>query len=248
LIRNIQSWNLVTKYLKILLPEQSNIKSLIRYHQVLMDRIVWSILVHNSWDRTVKYNDFSSVDDLQIIVDRGKGLLLLGMHYGPMFGGFLLNRMGLNPAILSAQVNIPDLDRIPFKRLLTNEYIFRGTYDGIVAANHSEKLFIKMMMDGRPGMIMIDGIAEKNFLSTNCLGIDYPIGVFPFKLALTHAFPVAIIWFSKIKGNGYKLNVKEICFSTIEEGVAQYGALLDQIVRTDPYLWNYDLSYASHFY
>jgi len=54
----------------------------------------------------------------------------------------------------------------------------------------------------------------------NCLGINYPIGVFPFKLALIHAFPVAIIWFSKIKGNGYKLNVKEICFSTIEEGVA----------------------------
>ena len=245
LLRNIRSWYWIMTHLKILRPEESRIQNLIRYHRARVDRIVWSALGHNAWDGTVKYHDFSRVDDLRIIASRGKGLLLLGMHYGPLFGGYVLTQGGLNPVILAAQANIPNLDRIPLKRLLTNEYIFRGTYDGIVAANHSERQFIKMMLAGRPGMIMMDGTAKRNVRATPCLGMNYPVGIFPFKLALRHAFPAVIMWFSKIRGSGYRLNIEEICFSSVEEGVAQYGALLDQVVRADPFLWD-DEGYCAH--
>lgn len=246
-IRNTPSWPLVVRYLKILLPEMSAVKSLFRYYWNQVDRIVWSTLGYNAWDRTLKYHDFSRVDDLRIMAGRGQGLLLLGLHNGPMFSGYLFHRRGLNPAILLAQANIPDIDRIPWKGLLTKEFTFRGTYDGMVTANHSERRFIKMMLAGRPGMMMMDVIEGINFLTAKCLGINYPIGIFPFKLALTHNFPVAVIWFSKIKGNGYQLNSREICFSTLEEGVAQYGSFLDQVVRADPFLWNYGPLYASYY-
>jgi hypothetical protein len=81
----------------------------------------------------------------------------------------------------------------------------------------------------------------------HCLDVDYPIGVFPFKLALRHSFPVAVVWFSKIEGRGFKLNVREIRFGAIEEGVTQYCALLEHVVRTDPFLWEYGLYYARHY-
>jgi len=238
LVRNIRSWHGIVDYCTALLPADSPMRSLIRYHWALVDRIVWSTLGHNAWEHTVQYHDFSRVDDLRIIVSRGKGLLLLGTHYGPMCGGYVLAQEGLNPVILAAQNSIPDLASIPLRWLLTNEYIFRGTYDGMVAAHHSERQFVRMMLAGRPGMIMMDGIAERNSRAAHCLGMNYPIGIFPFKLAVRHAFPVVIMWFSKIPGNGYRLNVEEICFGTLEEGVAQYGAFLDRIVRADPFLWS----------
>jgi lauroyl/myristoyl acyltransferase len=221
-----------------MLPEQNSLKSLVCFHRAMADQIIWSTLIHNSWERNVKYNDFSNVATLRAIAGRGKGLLLLSMHYGPVFYGYSLSKMGLNPAILALKNNIPDIGGIPLQRLLANEYTFLGTYDGMVTAKRSEKLFTKMMMNGRPGMIMIDGMAKKNYIPTNCLGVDYHVGVFPFKLALTHSFPTAVIWFSKIKGKGYKLNVREICFDTVEEGVNQYAAFLDKVVRTDPYRWH----------
>jgi len=238
-VRNIGSWHRVIQHLRLLVPEKSPVKNLIRYHRAQVDRLVWSTLGHNAWDHTLKYHDFSSVEDLRRILSRGGGLLLLSMHYGPGFAGYVLHHEGLHPAILAAEVNIPDLDGIPLKRLLTKEYVFRGTYDGIVAANRSERQFVRMMLAGRPGLILMDGIARRSCLTANCLGIRYPIGVFPFKLALIHGFPVAMMWFSKMEGKGYKLNIREIRFNTVEEGVAQYGAFLDHMVRADPYLWGY---------
>ena len=247
IIRCMRSWPWVIKFGKMLLPGQSAVRNLLRYHLAQADQAAWSALVHNAWDHALKYNDFGSVDDLRIIGDRGKGIPLLGMHYGAFFGGYVLYKSGLNPAILAAQVNIPDLGRVPLKRLLTNEYVFRGSYDGIAKAGYGERRFVSMMLAHRPGVIIIDGISETNFILTKCLGVDYPIVIFPFKLALAYDFPVAIMWFSKIKGRGYKLNVREINFSTVEEGVNQYGALLDQVVRADPFRWFYGPNFARHY-
>ena len=246
-VRCIRSLPRVVRYAKMLLPRQGAIKSLVLFHVAQADQAVWSALVHNAWNRTLKYNDFSAVDELRNIAGRDKGMLLLGMHYGAFFGGYVLYRSGLNPVILAAQVNIPGLDRFPFKKVLTNEYVFRGSYNGLVKAGQAERRFVGMVLAHRPGMIIMDGIAEANFLITNCLGIDYPIGIFPFKLALTQALPVVVMWFSKIKGKGYKLNIREINFSSIEEGVAQYAALLDQIVRADPFRWFYGPDFAGYY-
>jgi hypothetical protein len=246
LIRQRRSWRPAVRYVKIMFPGRGAVKNLIQYYRTQVDQNVWSILVHNAWDSALKYNDFSRAADLRTVLARGKGCLLLGLHYGPAFSGFSLNRMGFNPAILSARVNIPDLDGIPFRRFLTKETIFRGTHDGMAAANHSEKRWIRMMMSGRPGLILIDGIAEGNFIPVDCLGIRYPVGMFAFKLALTHAFPVAVIWFSKIPGKGYRLNFREIEFAAVEEGASRYGALLEQIVRTNPFLWNFGPSFSKH--
>jgi len=242
LIRNRHLPDAVAQYLKVMLPEQSKMQCLIRQHQIHADRMIWSILTYDAWDTAFRYHDLSEADHLRTIVARGNGLLLLGMHYGPMFTGYLLYRMGLNPVILSAKVNIPDIDGYPCSMLLPQEVIFRGSYDGILEARHSEKKFIRMMMSGRPGMIVIDSfrkewLDERNYRTTNCLGIDYPLAVFPFKLALKYSFPVAIVWLSKIKGRGYKLNVREIHFSTINEGVVQYCHLLDKVARSDPHEW-----------
>ncbi len=246
IVRCMRSWPWVVRFGEMFLPGQSALGNLLRYHLAQSDQAAWSALVHNAWDHALKYNDFSSIDDIRRIVDRGKGMLLLGMHYGAFFGGYVLYQSGLNPAILANQVNVPDLPRAPLRKFLANEYVFRGSYDGIAKAGYGERRFVSMMLARRPGMIIIDGIAEANFILAKCLGVDYPIVIFPFKLAIAHDFPVAIMWFSKIKGKGYKLNIREITFSTVEEGAAQYAALLDQIVRADPFLWFYGPDFASY--
>ena len=248
LIENVRGWRPVIRYLKILAPARGPLAGLIRFYLAQADIRVWMMLIHDAWDTTLKYNDFSGVADLRAIAGRGQGLLVLGMHYGTVCGGYVLHRMGLNPAILAESQNIPDLDGLPLQGALSGDIVFRGTYDGMVAAKHSEKALVKMMISGRPGMILMDGFVKKNFRSAKCLGIDYPLGAFPFKLALTHAFPVAVLWFSKIKGQGYKLNVREIYFSTIEEGAAQYGALLDAVVRADPLRWQFAAPYTRLYY
>jgi lauroyl/myristoyl acyltransferase len=206
--------------------------------------VIWHTLAYNAWEATSKHYDLGGLDELLALTKQGKGLLLLGMHYGPRFTGYLLYRKGLHPAILAAGINIPAPDDAASGRLLPNEFLFRSAYDGIAQAKRSEKSFIRMMMNGRPGLIMNDENKRKNFVAVRCLGIDYPFATFPFKLALKHSFPVAVLWLSKLEGRGYKLNVREIHFGTVEEGAAQYGALLEQAVTADPFFWEFGLDYA----
>ena len=239
LLVHIKSWNKDINYLRILNPEQSVFKSLILYYRAQIDLAVWQKLTFNSYHSTLKYNDFSQIDKLKNILIKGNGLLILGMHYGPMCSGYLLYQNGLDPAILATPNNIPDPRGNCYKKFLTNEYLFRGNYEGFFIANKSEKGFIQRMLDGFPGMIMIDPASGNNNLKSQCLGIDFPINIFPFKLALKYSFPVAVIWLSKIRRRGYRLNVDQIHFTTIEDGINQYGEILTKIVCEDPCLWHF---------
>ena len=237
LIQNILSWKLFYN-LKRIIPNRGIRKHFIRYCLAQVDMFIWVTLIPNAYKKSLNHNDFTSIDDIRKILSRNKGLLLVGMHYGPMCIGYVLHQNGFNPAILSAPGNIPDLDKIPFNWLLPQDYIFRGEFEGILRHNHSEKRYINLLLAGRPGMIMIDGTMNNNIRHIKCLGVDFPIGVFSFKLSIKHSFPFVVIWFSKIKGGGYRLNLKELNFNTIEDGVSQYGALQDKIITKDPYRWH----------
>jgi lauroyl/myristoyl acyltransferase len=244
LILNVRLWPKVFRYSELVLGERKPVRNLIRYYLAQADQTVWATLAYEVWDSVLRHHEFGAVEELRAVAGRGKGLLVLGMHYGPRFIGYLLYKQGLNPAILAARENIPDLDDVSLKSLVPNEYAFRGTYDGFSQTNRSEKSFVRMMLGGRPGMIVNDVFVSKNGVVAKFLGVDYPVAAFPFKLALKHDFPVAVAWLTRIKGAGYKLNVREIHFGTVEDGVAQYAALFERVVREDPFPWHFGLYYA----
>jgi hypothetical protein len=240
LFRQRGRWGLHARYIRLLSPGADPRRHRIRFHRTLVDKTVWSTLIHNAWEGVLRHNDFSGADELVRIAAGGKGLLMLAMHYGPLCYGTLLQHSGLDPAILASRENIPGPGPRPLQRLLSQEFVFRSTHDGILPAYQSERRFVRMTASGRPGLIMLDVIGHGRVIHTPCLGADYPIGTFAFRLALEHGLPAALLWFTKIRGRGYRLNVRPIHFDTTEEGAAQYGALLDRIVREDPFLWYCD--------
>ncbi len=244
LVRNVRRWRDVLGYIGYVRGAQQGVAALYRYYASHAEQVIWMTLAYEAWESALKHHDLRGVEDLRAMAARGRGLLVLGMHYGPRCAGYLLYRTGLGPAILVDRHNIPDLDGVSWKRLLPGDYVFRGTYDGIVQAGRSEKQFVRMLLARRPGLILNDLFADGNSRAVRCLGIDYPIGAFPFKLALRHALPVAVMWFSRIEGAGYRVNVRELRFATVDEGVGQYAAVLDQVVTTDPFLWNIGEYYA----
>jgi len=89
--------------------------------------------------------------------------------------------------------------------------------------------------------MLIDYPQVNNSISVKCLGIDFPFAVFPFRISLRYNFPTVVVWLSKIKGKGYKLNIREVIFTTVNEGVIQYANILEEIVKNDPCLWRTEI-------
>lgn len=248
LLQNIRLWPLAVRYSQLSAGKRNPVRAVLRYFIVQANQVVWTTLVYEAWNSVLKHQDFRGVQEIRAMAARGRGLLLLGMHYGPRITSYVLHREGLNPVALALRKNIPDVDQVAAKTLLPKEDVFRGTYDGFVEANGSEKSFVRLMRTGRPGLILNDMFVNRNVLAVRCLGADYPIAVFPFKLALKYAFPVAVVWFSRIAGRGFRLNVREISFSTVEDGITQYAALLEQMVATDPFPWQFGLTFTKIFH
>jgi lauroyl/myristoyl acyltransferase len=231
------------KSVKILTCEEHTWRALKKYYLIKSDMFIWQTIMYNDFESSQKFNDFDSFEVLKSLVSRNKGVLLLGMHYGPMCSGYSLYKLGFQPAILTA--NIKNMDGLLFKNLLANEYTFVNTYDGIAKSNFSEKRFVEMILEGRVGMMMIDFVMHQRSRNVACLGVDVPIGEFSFKLALKYSLPVAVVWFSKMLDRGYRLNIEEISFGSIEEGVSHYGRILNRIVSEDPCRWHYGISVAN---
>jgi lauroyl/myristoyl acyltransferase len=218
-------------------PGQNKFITLAKFYLARRDIDIWDNKIYESYQKSLKYNDLSSISELRSISENGKGLLILGFHYGPNCIGYTLHKSGIKLSILALPENIPLLDEMPYKRLIPQEYIFRGSYDGMLPINHSEKRFLQLMLEGRCGILLNDTLVNPNSKYAKLLDHNFPVGVFPFKLAIKHSFPVVVIWYSKIRGKGYKLNVRRIEFNTIESGIAQYIEILEQIIRENPYLW-----------
>ena len=238
LVTNVRRWPDISTYARLLRPGERPVTAFVKYCWAQDEKSAWTCLVHSSWDHAARHCDFSGVDDLKAMAERGRGLLLLSMHYGPMLYGYILARSGLDFVTLVYEENVPHVDGAFVRQLLTKKDIFLGTHQGLLIANKSERRFVRRMLAGIPGVLLADLFADGNHLAVPCLDIEYPIGVFPFKLALRHAFPIAVVWLSRIEGYGYRLNVRELAFRTVEEGVARYASLLEHAVRSDPYLWN----------
>lgn len=138
------------------------------------------------------------------------------------------------------QGNIPNLRGHPLPSWSAHgREEFLGTYDGVVRANHAERTFLKMVLAGRPGLILADVIAGSKFTNVPFLGTAYPVGHFPFNLALRQDLSVAFIWWEKIRGRGYALKVREVSFRTVEEGALLFGSFMEEVIRANPYIWHY---------
>jgi len=231
-------WKKNTAFLRLIRPDQPPFLSWLKFYYHQSRIAVWQKLIYDAFSKTLRHNDFSKTDALLQKKDEGKGLLLLGLHYGTMCSAYLLNQYNLSPVILSLPGNIPDISNVKKPERLSNDLLFKGTYKGFCFTGTEEKKFIEKMKEGNPGMIMTDVAPGNNRITTPCLGIDYPINRFPFKLALHNAFPVWVIWFSAIKGKGFKLNATELSFTSEQQGIEQYAAVLSDVVNQNPYLWH----------
>lgn len=237
LLRNARSWRRIARDTARLAGNRSAAARVFRHYEAQTDHVIWTTLAYEAWDATLRCHDFRDVEELRAAAARGKGLLLLGMHYGPMITAYALYRLGLNPAVLISQTNIPTLRPDMPRRFFSGQAIFRATYDGMVEAQRFLRRFVEMVIGGRPGLILNDLDFTSSAIPAKCLGGEFPVPVFPFKLALGHGIPTYAVWLSRLKGRGYKLNVKPLDFRNVEEGVAAYASVLDQAVADNPFSW-----------
>jgi hypothetical protein len=238
ILSEAKHWKKNTAFLRLIRPDRHPILNGLRFYYYQSRIAVWQKLIYDAFGKTFRHNDFSQVNELSQKMKEDNGLLLLGLHYGTMCSAFLLKQYNISPVILSLPGNIPDLSNTKNTERLSNDLLFKGTYEGFCFTGTEEKKFVEKMKEGQPGLIMSDVAPGNNRLSTPCLGVDYPINRFPFKLALHNAFPTWVIWFSTIKGKGFKLNVTELSFTTEQQGIEQYAAILSDVVKGNPYLWH----------
>lgn len=236
-LRVQKSRSAALQYLQPVRPGEPERELLRQYACNKMDQALWAILYYNAREAIARHNDWRESAVLRQAALRGRGLIVLGFHYGPQCDGYLLNELGFHPLILASAIMIPHLSGGFGEKLLTNDIRFRGTYSGLLPARKSERAIVAGVRAGRTVLLLTDMILDGRNLPVTVLGAPYSIGTFAFKLALNGKHPLAVLWMSKIAGGGYRMHVRELQFTTVEEGVRQYAAIMDAIVTENPFQW-----------
>lgn len=203
---------------------------------------VWSALYCEAPSRIKKYITVENEELIKEAIEKDKGVILVGAHYGPSLSTFMFWQININVLTLASYGFLKRLQvasRLGIKPLISKRTLFYTNNHCALVAKRSERDFVRHLKKGGVVSMRIElrkdehrGILAKFF--------DYPVrfSYFPFKLALNYNVPVFFFFFAKAKNGGYRLCLAPSGdFSTVSEGINRYASFFQRQITTYPFMW-----------
>ncbi len=205
---------------------------------------VWA---HAYYEGDSRLDRFVTVEDLPALrgaVEKGRGVLLLGAHYGPFITRLALYKHGTDVRQLIAADSIGQaeaLSAVVLKPLRSRQLSFFLESERPLTAGKSEKEMARCLRAGGVVHMMLDfpGVGPGS-VPARILGLPVKFNGFPFRLALRYDIPLLFCFFEQAPRAGYRLRFVPLPpFSTPDEGAQAYALLLQQRLQEDPFLWRF---------
>lgn len=209
---------------------------------------IWSRIVWEVPNFPKKYILFENKDLLDKTIKDGKGAILVGAHYGPMFFSYFFREINYNFKIIVGKGVLKNLHNslvLGINSLIVKRELFLKDSQSYVMAkpSRSEKEIAPHIKKGGVFLIINDRHFKCNENdNTGFFGFPGRFSYFPFRLGLKYNVPVFFCFFNRAQNGGYCLKFSPSGdFKTPEEGVKKYASFLQKQITTYPFMWNMNL-------
>ena len=203
---------------------------------------VWGYVFCEAPSVLDQYVTMQNVEVMKQALARGKGVIVLGAHYGPTLSTYMLDRMHFNVKTLVARrfvAQLHDFGTLVLKPLRSKKVVFLNESGVVLMSRQEEKYLFDHVKKG--GMVKMDidypGPA-RDASKAPFLGISISAHLFPFRLALKYDIPIFFCFFNKNKYGTYIMNfIPSGEYSTPEEGFRRYLSRLQAQIEEYPFMW-----------
>ena len=221
-------------YKKALNNSQKNIVFLFNYFlNKTYDRIFPHLIVENP-KKYLKYVCIEGEEYVRQLMDNDRGVILISGHFGPMFRTL---RTLLFKEVFG--IGISSFASVDTKNIYCNssEKIHKIMSSFPIYAVGEEKQFLEGLLRKEWISFLNDVSLKKRASSRNhtLFGKNVYFSELPFKLSIKYNIPILFLGTTRIKRQ-YLLSILPIDeFSTQEEGLEKYIALIEKLLCHDPY-------------
>jgi len=235
---------LIRRYFIALGLDSGFIRFALRYILLTTRDILWANIIHDSpYDGLGEFVSVTGKEELQASVSEGRGVIVLGAHYGPPCYLYLLKRMcDLDVRLLVNSDTDKDIkgkasSRFPLFKDKRACFLSKDT--SCLVAGRNELSLVKHVKRGGTVLILNDILAsESSGMPVKFLDRDLSFNDFPFKMALRLDVPV---FFCSLVGLGdgkYSLVLDRAGpFADQSNAMIAYVSFVEKLVRMNPYVW-----------
>lgn len=196
---------------------------------------IWANLAYEFPER-FRLEDMARLAELKDAFRERRGAILLGAHYGPVTENLILRREDMKVTQLVSRI-MTDRRKFMSQALLSRQVRFFDLEMKAVPCG-SEVSLIRALRNGELIGMFIDNPAGISESPVEFLGKQLRLSRFPFKLSLRYGSPLFVMLAERDRKDGYIYRLTRLSFSTVEEGLNKYLALLEKNIRCDPFLWS----------
>lgn len=203
---------------------------------------IWEIAFFEAPSALEKYFTIENNEMLEQAVKEGRGIVLLGAHYGPRLYRLFFWKMNLDFKALVSYGTFrrqKDTSTLGIRPLVSRKASFYRDNPLSLVAKQAEREFVHHLRKGGVIAMYIDvPRQQQGGVVTEFFGFPMRFNYFPFKLALRYNAPVFFCFFDKAKNGGYRLRFVPCGdFSTPDEGVKKYASFFQAQIATYPFMW-----------
>lgn len=201
---------------------------------------VFTTLFYEAPDCLRQYISMQGHEALMEAAAHGKGLVILGAHYGPAVITDTLTQKGFDIRTVYAtdwRAFIEETSGRTLPGLMRNRWVFMADPARSFVAGRDERRILRHLNTGGAVVMTIDAPRDDaGGTITDFLGRELRLNHFPFKLALKYDVPV-FFYATEETHQGYVIDFNAVAFDSAEDGLAQYAAFFSDRIRRSPHLW-----------
>ncbi len=202
---------------------------------------LWGYLYYESGLKLDQYFTAENTEIMDEAYERGKGVIVLSAHYGPMVTTSMLNNRYGNIKRPVTSANFERWDRMSgytIRPLRSKMHKFLSDPKLSIVAGKTEKEMVAHVKKGGILFLHIDGSGPTRGDKTDFFGLSFSPHLFPFKLSLGHDVPVLFCSLEKKTDGGYQMRITRCnAFSSPREGYVRFISFLTNLIYTNPFSW-----------
>jgi lauroyl/myristoyl acyltransferase len=204
---------------------------------------IWGYIFSEAPSALARYLTVQDAEALERASTGGKGVIVLGAHYGPVLYAYMLSRMHFDvKAHISGNFarQLENDETLVLKPFRSSKVKFLREPGAVLVARKDEKSLVDHVRRGGMVVMEIDFPGPRGREGrVPFFGIPIRTHAFPFRLALAYGVPVFFCFFGKEKRGAYRMDLISAGeFATPEEGFRQYLACLEVRIGECPFLWS----------
>jgi predicted LPLAT superfamily acyltransferase len=190
-----------------------------------------------------QYVTTRNVEAVKHALAGGKGVIVLGAHYGPALYAYMLNRIYSDVKVLYSKefvMQLHDAWDLVLKPLRSKKVVLLNGPEVVLVSQKDEKRLVEHIKKGGMVGTHVDfpGPAGK-VGTTPFLGISICPHAFPFQVALKYDVPVFFCFFRKAEHGAYTMDfIFSGTFATPDEGFRIYLSRLQAEIEEYPFMWS----------